>query len=54
MIRNRVSVLAIASYFMELVRAFRRFEAHVTPLSERFLDDVIGRRSSNRSRASQR
>ena len=37
----------------ELVRAFRRFEAHVTPLSERFLDDVIGRRSSKRSGASQ-
>jgi hypothetical protein len=37
----------------ELVRAFRRFEAHITPPSERFLDDVIRRRSSNRSEASQ-
>jgi hypothetical protein len=26
----------------ELVRAFERFEARVTPLAQRFLDDVIG------------
>jgi hypothetical protein len=28
------------------VRAFRRFEARIAPLAQRFLDDVLGRRSS--------
>jgi DNA-binding transcriptional regulator PaaX len=30
----------------ELVRAFRRFEARIAPLAQRFLDHVLGRRSS--------
>ena len=30
----------------ELVGAFRRFEARIAPLAQRFLDDVLGRRSS--------
>jgi DNA-binding transcriptional regulator PaaX len=33
----------------ELVRAFRRFEARVAPLAQRFLDEVLGRRSSKDS-----
>jgi len=34
----------------ELVRAFRRFEARIAPLAQRFLDDVLGRRSSKGKR----
>ena len=33
----------------ELVRAFRRFDARIAPLAQRFLDDVLGRRSSKGS-----
>lgn len=33
----------------ELVRAFRRFDARIAPLAQRFLDDVLGRRSSTGS-----